>query len=198
MSPPVKMWRYVVPHDANHEGWAIVILDSTGYFSTVSDFGNYAYLWTAHGQPDFRMFVKGLHRDWDYAATKLGDYDSNHRFDVEKTVHEIRKAILEARRSREFSKEQALQEWTEASDLDSNNISPEQWHERTSLGDPGEYCRYRRDSDLEAFCKLLLPRLSKLVQAELDLERQTTPSTCDKCHCAARAPNCNCKCHPPY
>jgi len=171
MTIPVKVWRYVIPSDEHREGWGVLILDSTGYFSAVSDYGNYAYLWNAHGTDDFRKFAIRLERDWDYAATKLGGYDKNHRLDVEATAKQIKRAVLEGRRSRRFSAEEARQEWDEARDLDVGNITPEQWYERTALGDATEYWCYRRDSDLEAFCKKLLPRLSKIIATEMAAEK---------------------------
>lgn len=171
MTTPVKMYRYVVPSDAHREGWGIFIIDSTGYFSAVSDYGDYAYLWNAHGMADFRQFVVRLARDWDYAATKLGGYDKNHRFDTERTGKDLKRELLNMRRERALEKEDAREEWDNIHDFQHGNLSVEQWYERSTVfSNPSEHMRYRRDSDLEAFCKKLLPRLAAVVRAELEAE----------------------------
>ena len=42
--------RYNIP-SINGEGWAVVVLDlKDGYFSTVSDWGNYSYMWPNIGE----------------------------------------------------------------------------------------------------------------------------------------------------
>jgi len=68
----VLVWRYAL-HPLPKGGWAKILLDSTGIFAAVSDWGNYAFVWSAwkHGQEDFRTFVAELEKDPDYAAGKL-------------------------------------------------------------------------------------------------------------------------------
>ena len=53
------------------EGWATFVIGSDGYFSAVSDYGNYSYYWPHHGCTDFRQFLVRAPRDWDYFAKKL-------------------------------------------------------------------------------------------------------------------------------
>ena len=167
----VKIWRYRIPSDEHREGWGLLILDSTGFFSAVSDYGNYAYWWNAHGRNDFREFVIGLEGSWDYAATKLGTREQNHVFDPEATEREIKRELIRRRRSLSLTKEAAREEWEHADHLGSENITIEQWAERTCLDDPCDYICDRRSADLEAFCKRLLPRLAKVLQAELNVEK---------------------------
>jgi hypothetical protein len=169
--PPVKIWRYVVPSDEHREGWGIILMDSTGFFGAVSDYGNYSYFWNAHGREDFRLFVAGLERSWDYAATKLGGYEKNHVFDREATAKGIKKEVLSRRRNKSFTFEEAREEWEQADSLERDNITVERWAESTSIDDPSEYMEYRRAIDLEAFCKKLLPRLAAMIREEMKGEQ---------------------------
>lgn len=61
MSPgqPVTVWRYYVPSH-RHQGWGIFLLTSDGMLAVVSDYGNYAFRWSAFGEGDFRHFVMKL------------------------------------------------------------------------------------------------------------------------------------------
>jgi len=73
----VKLWRYSLP-SIKGSGWAIFVLGSDGYFSSISDFGNYAYLWAHHGKKDFREFLLDVENHWDYFVNKLSpgrEYD---------------------------------------------------------------------------------------------------------------------------
>jgi hypothetical protein len=150
-------------------------MDSTGFFGAVSDYGNYSYLWNAHGREDFRLFVVGLEKSWDYAATKLGGYEKNHVFDAEATAEAIRKEVLEGRRQESITLERAQEEREYAEELERKNITIEQWAERTNLDDPSEYVVHRRAADLEAFCKKLLPRLATMIRAEMGAEQAAPP-----------------------
>jgi hypothetical protein len=60
---------YKLPSAGCGEGWAIIVIDTdSGFFATVSAFGNYAYLWTSTGC-EFRKFLIGLYAD--YLCKKL-------------------------------------------------------------------------------------------------------------------------------
>lgn len=62
------VWQYDFP-SVNGEAWGTFILRSDGYFSAVTDFGNYAHRWYHHGRDDFREFVLGVGPD--YVVSKL-------------------------------------------------------------------------------------------------------------------------------
>lgn len=61
----LTVWQYDF-HSVNGEGWGTFILRSDGYFSAVTDFGNFAYRWIHHGHEDFRSFW--LENRWDYPS----------------------------------------------------------------------------------------------------------------------------------
>ena len=89
MSNAPTLWQYRIPSE-NGEGWAIAVLGSDGFFGVVSDYGNYAYLWSSTGMRDFRDFFCGI--DGDYVRGKL---DPSTHFDSEKTQANVRKHLEE-------------------------------------------------------------------------------------------------------
>ena len=85
----VKLWRYALP-SIRGSGWAIFVLGSDGYFSAISDFGNYAYFWRAPGTEDFREFFLRVEWESDYFIQKLSP---GPEYDGEETMKEIERAL---------------------------------------------------------------------------------------------------------
>jgi hypothetical protein len=171
MSDEVKSWRYALPSEKG-EGWAIVHMDSRGFFATCSDYGNYAYHWSSFGE-DFRSFMLHMERDYDYFGNKL-DHDKWHSFSLEQTVKHIKQRILERRREGRFDKDEALEEWECVRDLDDGNISWEEWVKSQKLYEDwsaaADLACHEPRGDILAFCKKTLPRLCKILKAELEAE----------------------------
>lgn len=66
------MLKYYKLPSIKGEGWAHISLNTeTGFFATVSDWGNYAYIWTAPGG-EFRAFLMGLQPDYLYGKLMMG------------------------------------------------------------------------------------------------------------------------------
>lgn len=86
--------RYNIP-SRHLEGWAIVVIDTDGYFSTVSDYGNYAYRWGAMGVDDLRKFLVSC--DGEYM---LGKISPGHEFDPTATERALREIVVRDRRRR--------------------------------------------------------------------------------------------------
>lgn len=42
---PIITWTYWLPSEKG-EGYAWIVMDSVGRFSTISDYGNYGYWWS--------------------------------------------------------------------------------------------------------------------------------------------------------
>ncbi len=168
MSATAKMWRYSLP-SIQGQGWAVVIIDSTGFFSTVSDWGNYAYWWSGHGREDFREFL--LTADADYVQRKLKPQEE---YKPEATLKAIRTHILRLRRSEELEREEARDEWNL---LDRQHLYTEicfsEWMHDTGLPGPWEFAVSGPSGDILAFCANVMPRLKEAIRAELALERAT-------------------------
>jgi len=169
MNAPVKLWRYWLPNQ-NHQGWAEIVICSTGFFGVVSDFGNYSYLWTHHGYDDVRKFFLRAERDWDYFARKLGGEHAT-VYDGQRTARGIRDFILEQRRSGELTAERAREEWELIdSDLEDNMSGFDAWYRSTKFEDVCEFHRTRITPQLEAFCKVTMARLADVIRSELEKE----------------------------
>lgn len=167
MTTETKLWRYVVP-SAKCEGWGIFVIGSDGFFSAVSDYGNYAYTWSSFGSGDFRDFVVNcLAPDAHYTAKKLC-YEKTQVVDVEATARNIKQYILEERRQYGLTKERARDEWDNACDLERGNIGLEGWHNETKFEDCGEFVCHATCSDLNAFCTRLMPRLAKIITESME------------------------------
>lgn len=87
-----RVWQYSFPSIDGLEGWAYIILREDGFFAAVSDYGNYAHLWTHHGHKDFREFF--LRADWHYIAKKL---KPEMRVDHAKSFRAVKEAIIQNR-----------------------------------------------------------------------------------------------------
>lgn len=182
MSTPVQLWRYVVPPDKQLE-WAIFVLGSDGYFSAVSDFGAYAYLWRDHGCADFREFLCEAQDDWEYFARKLAG--GRREYDAEATIFRIKSCICEMRRKHDLTREQARAEWnllrsTIARSARKGAIYD--WHEDTHLPDVPELIAYSLPSDVTRFAKRLLPRLVPILRADIERERAASAAATEVAH----------------
>ncbi len=162
----LKVWQYTLP-PLRGEGWAIIILREDGYFSTVSDFGNYAYLWTSTGCKDFREFLLTADRDWHYFAKKL---NPKTHVDNRESIKNLLEELFRRRRQRKISKEDARnifeiigtydEDWEgllRDQDTDLTREFPETWN----------YTITSLDSDVIGFCQKILPRLNVILRKQL-------------------------------
>lgn len=167
----IRTWRWSLP-PIKGEGWAIVLADSTGMFSTVSDWGNFSFKWNAFGERDFREFIITLGAD--YVRGKLSH--SVQEWNAAQTLLNVKEGIIAHRRERGLDKDAAREEWdllSAYSNLD-NEVSFDRWLSATSLMDPWEYGCYRRVYESAAWCEHALPRLQALIRSELETERRAT------------------------
>ncbi len=162
----MKTWHYSFPNDKPGEGWAHITLSENGMFAAVSDFGNYAFLWSHTGKEDIREFFLDAKREWQYFAGKLKP---------EKVLNEaeswkrIKTELLERRRAGDVTREEAREAWDEMElyssswneYLDSsscNKVFDEAW----------DFSVYELQADVVAFCTRVLPRLADTLRAELE------------------------------
>lgn len=158
--PGPTIWRYVL-RNIQYEGWAIVVMDSSGYFSAVSDFGNYAYKWSAFSG-DFRKFLLGLD-----SCYLLGKISERSYFDEAEVTRHIKEAILRYRKTGSLTRERAREEWDMVDDIQ-DETTFYNWCLETSLSDPSEYGHRDFPSDAQGFAHRVWPRLCDLWRAELD------------------------------
>jgi len=165
--------RYSLKNEG-HSGWAIILIDTDiGFFSTVSDYGNYAYLWSAPGT-EFRRFL--LEVEPDYLLSKLlhGRADRLKIFDGDATKKEILKYIEEneqlGAREKNRQKYEREKELLEERSFD-HQSDFEAWQSETLLDEPWEFGCWVPDPQCTAFCEKVMPRFQKLLQEELEKEK---------------------------
>ncbi|MCM3396462.1 hypothetical protein M3638_01260 [Oceanobacillus profundus] len=169
-----KFWKYYVPSVDGVEGWGIFLLDSTGMFSCVTDYGNYAFNWVNHGMDDFREFFA---RDtgFDYHVNKLYRIgcEAQLEFQPDETVKLVKQSILESRWEDHMSKETARSEWDLLDEIDWTNglLSQNEWYERTDLCDAYEFFVYDYPPRVKALRDKLFPRFAKMLREELEKEK---------------------------
>lgn len=172
----VKVWRIVlnsVRTNVVWGGWGVFLLDSTGMFTVVSDYGNYAYWWSHFGTADFREFVCGL-VDSEYTIKKL---NPTRVYDGDATFQEVKKAILELRRGspKRFKKQWASETWDDLHhyyDKLQTDHDFSRWLDADHrIDDAYELRCTRPESDVTAFVTYLLPRLQEYLRNMLQEEK---------------------------
>lgn len=169
MSKEIKFWRYYVPAE-DGEGWGIFLLDSTGMFSAVTDYGNCAYRWSHHGCNDFREFFRG--DSWDYYLNKL--FQGQEVYQQDETLQAVKERIIHLRWERRVTEEWAREEWDlleRHEDLYSESDFT-RWYDETRVDDAGEYYTRGHNSSAKAFVRKLMPRFAKMALDDLANERK--------------------------
>ncbi len=166
----MKVHQYSLP-SIKGDGWAEIMIREDGFFAAVSDYGDYAFFWKHHGKDDVRKFFigKGGERNWEYCAGKF-HLGRQKEYDGEETLRNARAVIAE---TIDLSDEQreAEEEMLEEYELLRCDADFHRWRECSdsllSVEDRYGCWAERYPSDLQAFCKKTLARLSKAIEAEL-------------------------------
>lgn len=100
----------------DYAGWAnFTVNESTGEFSILSDWGNWAYRWhTDRLGKGVKLTQFLLTCDADYIVRKLaveGAQDLKDEIDFDGTLENLKIRIVEARRAKEITKENARRFW---------------------------------------------------------------------------------------
>lgn len=171
--------KYNIKGEKRGEGWAIIVIDTAiGYFSTVSDFGNYSYVWT-HPGCEFRKFLCGLEVDYLRGKLLMGRNETKHLDgrEVEKAIKEAIEERWESMRERGRANADSWKEDELAglagrggAGMDDDDFSA--WQSETSLEEPWEFASYLPDPQCTAFCEKVMPRLKKLLEEELEKEEK--------------------------
>lgn len=158
--------RYEVKPLGALRSWAIVVIDTDrGFFSTVSDRGNYAYVWSHPGK-DFRAFLIELASDPHYLHSKLMSGRADRLvYDAKATKKAVRAAVKGAtaggKAQRNADEERAL--------LARHDFSSEGdftvWASLSQL-DPSDLYQRKPHEDCLAFCTELYPRFVALLKEE--------------------------------
>jgi hypothetical protein len=144
-------------------GWYVAFVDDeTGVASVCSDFGDYAYRWSATGVDDLRRFLVSL--DPGYLASKFGQ--GQRELQVERSVESLREAICYGRRH-EGWKRDACRDLFDAVEHCHDEHELVEVVRGSSLPDIYEHIVYDRPQQLRAFIKEVWPRIVAKMRAEL-------------------------------
>jgi hypothetical protein len=157
-----------------HEGWAIIIIDTDiGFFSVVSDWGNYAYLWSSPGC-EFRKFLIGLEVDYLHGKLMQGRPDKE-VFDGCSTRASVRGYLIEHNQEVidetgvpwvDFEDEMGRLEESDFDDRSGFDI----WLGVTEIPDAWEFAVTMPEPQCQSFCEQVMPRFKKLLEEELERE----------------------------
>jgi len=168
-----KTYRYIYKGEQGGPfGWFIIVIDETGYFSAVSDYGNYAYRWTAFSG-DFRKFLCGC--DAGYLISKL---NPRRIADWEQTYKNVEQHICEERRGGFYSKEKARHLMSLAKDKikKQSDFDFQDFLEEVGQEDCGtdwyEFYAQRPEPSVEGFARRLFPKLVEMMRSELEAENE--------------------------
>ena len=164
-----KTYRYIYRGEKGF-GWFIVLIDETGFFSTVSDYGSYVYKWSAF-EGDFRRFLYRC--DSGYLIGKLNP----HRVaDWEQTYKTVKQRIVEERRGGYIHKEQARDLMRladkfckEQSDFAFKDFLDEAGMIYSHVDWYEFYCQ-RPEPQVVGFVEKLFPMLVEMIKSELKAE----------------------------
>lgn len=162
-------YRYDLGPDETRGGWGAAILTSDGLFAAATDYGNYCRFWhhyrpRAEGDEFRRMFCEFGR---EYLLSKLCKTE----YDAEATVVELRKDVLELRRHKRITKQQARNAWYEIDEIESSGHEGEfvNFVQETDLPDAFEYCPvYGYPAEAVAFVDRFLARLKELIRADIE------------------------------
>lgn len=157
--------RYDVRSDSNHEGWAVIVIDSRGFLGVVSDYGNYAFHWGSF-EGDFRSFLEGV--DEGYLYSKLMHGRDMQLYDGRATLKAIQGRIVELCAEGRLNSMQARDEWALADDCDVDHEKSDgysMWCRDTRLEHAHELYETMPDLQCTSFCEKVWPRFIELLTA---------------------------------
>jgi len=186
---PADLRKYVIRNIEGHGwGWAIIVIDtSNGFFSTVSDWGNYGYIWSAPGSRGFWQFL--LEIDEHYLHGKLMSgrtdrlvYDEGLArravwFELLDWMRRKRKELRrlgrfqeEERRRLERSIEEEKEHWERADFSSSESFYAWSTESRLNFFELRDY--HVPNRQCMAFCRRAWPRFCEMLRAELAAEAE--------------------------
>lgn len=149
---------------------AEIVISDDGYFSTVSEWGNYAHWW-AHVVGDFRAFLSRINND--QLISRIAPF---HEYDGKATLAEVRKYICAHRRTRNISREAAREEWSLLAE--NGDIFAREdfalWHRDTKIEEVEDFWCESRPAQAIYFVNNVWPEFATLLVAELAADRVVT------------------------
>jgi len=157
--------------------WADIAIGQDGFVSIQSDYGDYNYFWNSFGK-NIKEFLIGC--DVSYLYGKFGP-NLEREFDLKASIKELRKYILESRRTLAFDAKDCRVFWDATKDLERMSItSSDRWYEELCESDldrlyEGDIsyapCVTSNNFHLTFFLKEIWPHFIACLKEELKISR---------------------------
>ncbi|EEM37739.1 hypothetical protein P9Y62_12725 [Bacillus thuringiensis] len=155
-------FRYSVP-SVDGEGWGIFLLDRSGIFTAVTDFGNFAYWFSLRENESVEEFL--LSTRPDQILCKIANRDV---VDIEETINYIKENLLYDRREGRFREEwKLIEELQEDLDEYPNDVAFQYWYDKTHIQFDDGFYQYKYPSAAVRFSNETFVRLQEKLRAEL-------------------------------
>lgn len=165
----MKVWNYTLKSEGVGEGWALVMMREDGFFATISDYGNYAYLWSSIGTDDFRKFILSL--DGAYLARKLkpeSHVDADESF--KNVAEDLKSRVKDGSLSKDQAKKARQVLARHSSDGDWEGFLRDQ-DAHQYFEEPWGFAISTLDSDVLSYAEKVLPRLKVVIQKDLEADQ---------------------------
>lgn len=155
-------------------GWAIIVIDEmSGFFATVSDYGNWSHVWPHHGRESFKHFLVEISKDPDYFMKKVAG--GRREWDEEATHKRVRGDLLRHRREGNCTKKEARTLWKKILFMEDEGFDKQGYANQLyedgiadNLYSDGEIPIVNTfPSDLKQFSKLVYPIFVDTLRKEL-------------------------------
>lgn len=160
-------FRYSVP-SVDGEGWGVFLLDRSGIFTAVTDFGNFAYWFSLRENESVEEFL--LSTRPDQILCKIANEDV---VDIEETIKYIKENLLYDRREGRFTEADARAEWKLIEELQvdldeySNDVAFQYWYDKTKIQFDDGFYQYKYPSAAVRFSNETFVRLQEKLKSEL-------------------------------
>jgi hypothetical protein len=177
--------------------WAIVSISADGVFSAQTDCGDFAYRWSSFGDCFKTFLIEICSKDTSYLYRKISDPEREGKIDMEKTIENMKRRVLQKRRedgnrkpclSDELLPEEARELWDALELVDHGEVSNDAfasifYHELPSAGRRKVFSDEiwyedvlvtTPDRRAKAFCEVVAPLFAEILKCELEKSKVAT------------------------
>lgn len=164
--PPVRKLdgaEFYYVRNAEDHTWGYFLLHPNGIMMAYTDYGTYAYHWSAQTMESLKRFLVQL-RNMDYLLGKVCRRDE---LNGEKTRKAFVQHILDWRRQGTFTKERARELYDELRDTEDQDIVRWGYEQGDDFPDCWEWAVYEFPASAHGFVKHLWPLFIEQLKAEI-------------------------------
>lgn len=149
--------------EADGFSWGYFFVHENGILTAYTDYGNYAYCWSASGRSvSIKEFLVRIHAD--YLLGKIARRDT---LDEERTQHVFAEHLLYLRRQNTITKEQAREMYGEMRETEPRDLVQWGMDQGGYFSDCWEWARYDYSASAKAFAERLWPLFVQVLKDEL-------------------------------